>query len=537
LALLPFVFTGQSRREVGRRAGDLRRRLREDARDPAQLAAELMATATAGPYRAVVLSRGGNDLREKLGALAAERRAPEVVEGKARDSPRVAFVFPPLRSEYPAMGMDLPFFHSPFRRQMQTCETTLSRFVEWSLEDVLDGKPGTPPFNRLDVSQPVLFAVSVALAELWCSCGVEPDAVLGHSVGEIAAAVSCGALTLAEAGRVATTWGRSSMRLEGTGEMISLPLSAAATEKRISPWAGRLSLAALNAPSWTAVAGDDRATEELLETLAEDGVHGRAMGIGAPGHSPLMAPVHDWFTADLGRLSPRTGTAPFYSAVAGDRAEPTGLTADYWSANLQRPVRFEAAVRALLRDGYDIFVEVGPRPVLTAALEEVIGGGNAIAIRTLEQGERASFLTSLAQAFALGVEVSWPQTWATGPAPPRAAEALVPEGEALLELVLAEAAAMRGKGPPTPIDPDRPFKDLGFDSAAAVDLRNALNRRFDLTLPATLAFDHPTPRDVARKVRVELEGGGSGERTPPLPSEIDDLDLTALVDLTLRDGG
>lgn len=425
-------------------------------------------------------------------------------------SARVVFVFPPLRSEHRGMGLDLLASHSAFGRHMQLCEQALAGLVGWSLEDVLRESPGSPPFARLDVSQPALFAMTASLAELWRSLGVRPDAVVGHSVGEIAAAASCGALSLPDAARVASTWGRSSRRLEGTGAMASLPLSAELAEEWIGRWKGRLSIAGLNSPSWTAVAGEEEAVGELLEELAGDGIHGSSMSIPAPGHSPGMAPIHEWFLEELAGISPQPSPIPFYSTVSGDRLDTAGLDAGYWSGNLSRPVLFEPAIRALLRDGYDVFVEVGPRPVLTAALEEIIGAGDAIVLSTLEQddpGPRAPFRLR-------------------GASPQR-------RQGAALDLVLGEVATSRGYASPIEVDPDRPFKDLGFDSEAAVGLRNALNRLTGLSLPVTLAFDYPTPADVARKLRLELEGDDAPEPAAEPPNAIDELDATSLVELAL----
>lgn len=532
--LLPFVLSGGHRGEVKKQAADLLRRQGE-AVEPDRLASQLADRAGPFPYRAVVLSPGGDDLSGKLDALVAGKKVPGVVAGEAHSSSRVAFVFPPLRAEYVGMGADL-FAHPSLRRPLQTCGAALSEFVEWSLESVLREEPGGPPFERMDVSQPLLFAISVALTELWRSAGVEPDAVIGHSVGEIAAAVSCGALSLHDAARVVATWGRSSMRMEGTGRMISLPLAAEAAEERISNRPERLWIAALNTPTSTAVSGDNEATEELLDELAEDGVHGRTMGLPAPGHSPLMEPIDAWFAEELTGISPRSSGVPFYSTVSGDRLDTTELDASYWSANLRQPVLFAPTVRALMRDAHDVFVEIGPRPVLTAALEEIVGDGDALVLGTLEQGAPDSFLGFLARAYVRGVDVEWPA--ALEAVPPlevgsrsQALPAERPTGD-LLEFVLGEVAKARDLAPAA-IDPDRPFKELGFDSAAAVELRNVLNRIAGLALPVTLAFDYPTPRAVAEKMRLELEGD-DGETVRSEDSPLDDLALSDLVELVLE---
>ncbi|HET8814602.1 MAG TPA: acyltransferase domain-containing protein [Solirubrobacterales bacterium] len=538
--LLPFVLSGHSREEVEEQARDLLRRP-EQALEAHRLASRLAARASPLPHRAVVLSPGGEDLSGRLAALAAGRKTGRLFEGEARTPSRIAFVFSPLRAEYPGVGADL-LAHPSLHRPLQRCAAALSGLVEWSLEEVLRETPGGPPFERLDVSQPLLFAVSVALAELWRSVGVEPDAVVGHSVGEIAAAVSCGALSLQEAARVAATWGRSSMRMEGAGQMVSLPLAAEAAAGRIAPWDGRLWIAGLNAPTWTAVSGEDEAAEELLGELAAEGIHGRPMGISAPGHSPGMDPVHPWFLEELADVSPRQGAVPFYSAATGDRVAATDLDAGYWSANLRGPVLFEPAIRAIRRDGCDVFVEIGPRPVLAPALEEIVGSDGALVLGTLERGAPDSFLGFLGRSYAHGVDVEWPAVLkAIPPLPPGSSSRPlslpgngVQDGD-LLDLVLGEVADARGLSPAA-IDPDRPFKELGFDSAAVVELRNALNRIAGLALPATLAFDHPTPRKVAEKMRLELEGSSQEETVRPEDTALDDRDLAALVEVVLDQG-
>lgn len=534
--LLPFVLSGGHRGEVKERAAILLRRQGE-AVEPGRLASQLADRAGPFPYRAVVLSPGGDDLSGKLDALVAGKEAPGVFAGEARSSSRVAFVFPPLRAEYAGVGADL-LAHSSLRRPLQACGDALSDFLDWSLEGVLREEPGGPPFERMDVSQPLLFAISVALTELWRSAGVEPDAVIGHSVGEIAAAAGCGALSLHDAARVVATWGRSSMRMEGAGRMIALPLAAEAAEERISNRPGRLWIAAVNTPTWTAVSGDDEATEELLDELDEEGVHGRTMGLPAPGHSPLMEPIDAWFAEELNGVSPRSGGVPFYSTVSGERLDTTELDASYWSANLRRPVLFVPAVRALMRDAHDVFVEIGPRPVLTTALEEIVGDGDALVLGTLEQSAPDSFLGFLARIYVRGVDVEWPRVCETllplpaGSRPQARSRDDLLDGD-LLELVLGEVASAREVSPAA-VDPDRPFKDLGFDSAAAVELRNVLNQIAGLALPVTLAFDYPTPRAVAEKMRLELEGpDGETVRSENLP--LDDLALSDLVDLVLED--
>ena len=571
--LCPWVLSARSPAKLRARARDLHTSLqREAASEPYRVATRLAATVavTPLPYRAVVLGRDRNELLHRLARIAEGQKADGVLSGRARSPVRTAFVFSPLRSEYRGVGIDLLDCSPDFRTQMEACEAALRPCVGWSLDEVLRERPGVPPFHRLDVSQPVLFAIGVSLAKLWEALGVRPEAVAGHSVGEIAAATTCGALTLADAGRVAATWGRSSMRLEGTGAMASIPLPAEAIRERVAERAGRLWISAINSPSRSAVSGEEGAVEELLEELAANDVVGRPMGIDAPGHSPGMDAIHDWFTEELSTIRPRAGAVPFYSAAVGGTLDPASLDSQYWSENLRHPVLFESAMRALIAAGYNFFVEVGPRPVLTEAIEEILEGkGDGVVTGTLAQGDSGYFLASLARAYVSGVDVDWlavcgeapriaARYWVESGTPAAGAIAdgrgafplaSVPEAEreaALLELVRREVADLRGFSSPLAVDPGRPFKDLGFDSPAAVELRNRLIRATGLRLAATLAFDYPTPNAVAGKLQLELNGGerrpatAVGER-PPQPlldeealSKIDELDVASLVELSLQ---
>ena len=550
---LPWVLAGRDPGELRARARDLRTRVA--ATPPEGLVRLAAATATrAEPWarRAVVFATDGDEALRELDALAGGVPGPGAVLGEARGEARVAFVFSPLRCEYQGMTLGLPDRYPAFTKRLRACEEALEPLLGWSVGDVLRGREGTPPFARLDVSQPLLFAVAAALAELWRDFGVRPAAVLGHSVGEIAAAATCGALGIEDAARVAATWGRSSMRLEGTGAMASVPLSAAETERRLEPWRGRLAIAGINAPSWTAVSGETEAVEALLARLGSEGVRARSMGIDAPGHSAMMDPIDPWFREELATISPRPAPIAFHSAVEGGPVDPRRLDAGYWSRNLRQPVLFETAIRSLREAGITAFVEIGPRPVLTGAIEEILAGDErAVAIGGWEQGEASQLHLALAEAHVRGVDVDWGPLLREGPTvgvvPGPASEpslarrlAGLPERKrerVLLDLVREKAAALLGHPSPTAVDPGRAFKDLGFDSRLAVELRNGLNRATGLVLRTTLVFDYPTPRAVAGRIRLELEGsdeeagaGGAAEGEAQALRDIDSLDLSDLVE-------
>jgi acyl transferase domain-containing protein len=561
----PWVLTAASAEALRERARALLERLDgmctpELGAISSALAAEATMPET---HRAVLFGGSRDDLRHGLDDLAAGCRGDDLVSGEARDLARVAFVFPPLRAEFEGMATDLLAASPAFREQMRACETALEPFAEWCLDDVLHGRPGTPSLYRLDISQHALFATCVSLARLWEGFGVRPEAVLGHSLGEVSAAAISGSLTLEEAARVTNTWGRSAMRFENQGEMGSIALPASELEERVAPWRGRLWISAFNGPGWTSVSGEKEAVEELLAALAADGIAGRPMGISAPGHSPAVTVIHQWFAEELPSISPQPGRIPFYSGVVGRKVDQTGLDALYWSSNLGQRVYFELALRALLADGYNVLLEVGPRRVLAEVLAETIAdaGADAIVVGTLDQADPGYLLRALAELFVSGVDVDWEaicgekslipaefwpaQRGATGDGAALVALlADVPEiarEAVVLGLVRAEVARAVGLGSAAEIDPGRPFKDLGFDSPKAVDLCNQLIEVTGLDLSTTVAFDYPTPRDVARKLLLMLDGEEETASEPAIPSPdeeaveaIDELDLASLVELSGR---
>jgi acyl transferase domain-containing protein len=552
---LPWVLAGANDKDLRARARALRDRVAATTpRELARLAAASAAQAAPLRQRAVVFAGDRAGVLRALDDLVHDLPGGATVRGEALADARLAFVFPPLRCEYRGMTLGLGGRHPVFAERMAACEDALEPLVGWSLADVLRGRDGTPPFERLDVSQPVLFAVCFALAELWGAFGVRPDAVLGHSVGEIAAAAACGGLSLGDAARVAATWGNSSMRLEGTGTMASLPISAAEAERRLKRWPGRLAISGHNAPSWTAVSGETAAIAALLAELADEGLAGRSMGIDAPGHSAAVAPIDAWFREELATISPGPAPIEFYSSVEAGPIDPSGLDAAYWSRNLRQPVMFEAALRSLRDAGYTAFLEIGPRPILTSAIEEILASEpEAAAIGSWEQGEASQFHLQLAEAYVRGVDVDWqplccepkgatPDGASAAPsalrerllAAPRATRA-----QLALETVQRELAALLG-GDAAAGAAEKPFRDLGLDSRGALTLRNVLNRAAGLALSATLVFDYPTPREVAAKICLELEGGSEAEAAaaatlPDAAAEqalraIDGLDLTDLIE-------
>ncbi|WP_394621992.1 SDR family NAD(P)-dependent oxidoreductase [Lentzea sp. JNUCC 0626] len=375
--------------------------------------ARASATRAGLPVRAAVLAGDVDGLREALAALAAGTAHPDVVTGTASGRPKVAFVFPGQGTQWPEMMSALIAESPEVRAVVAACDAEFSRYFDWSVAETLTRGL---PLRSIDVVQPVLFTTMVALAELWRSHGVEPDAVVGHSQGEVAAAYVAGALPLADAVRVIARRSAALTELSGRGAMLSVALHVDRVIEALEPWRDQVSVAAINAPAAVTVSGTAEALTELEAVLTAQGVRAkRISGIQTAGHSPLMDSLRDRMADELADLSPRTGTTPFCSTVTGSFVDGSVLDEAYWFRNLREPVRFEQATRALAEVGHTVFLEVSPHPVLGTALGTTLEDAGVLATLRRDEGGRTRFGRALADAHAAGLPVAWSTWLGTGP--------------------------------------------------------------------------------------------------------------------------
>ena len=374
-------------------------------------------------HRAVVL--GGDRAELLAGAAALARRATDpgaalptgVIEGTRVGDGRVVFVFPGQGAQWAGMAAELLEAEPVFHDRLLECEEALSPYVGWSLSAVLRQEPDTPPWDRVDVVQPALWAVMVSLAALWRAYGVEPDAVIGHSQGEIAAACVCGALDLGDGARVVALRARAiGEALAGRGGMVSVALPAATMRELVAEWAGRISVASVNGPASIVVAGEPQALEELLARCADDGVRARRVPVDYASHTAQVAEIEETLAGELVGIVPRSSAVPFFSTLTGGPLDGAKLDGAYWYQNLRHTVEFEAATRAALGQGFAVFAEISPHPVLVASVQDTVAdagrAGAAVGSLRRDDGGERRFLTSVAELGVLGVEVDWPAVFA-----------------------------------------------------------------------------------------------------------------------------
>ncbi|UJW29741.1 type I polyketide synthase [Saccharothrix sp. AJ9571] len=413
LGVVPWVLSAKSAEAVRDQARALRARVRGDEHlSLVDVAYSLATTRTALEHRAVVVAGERDEFLRGLDAVAAGELPQGVVQGSAQGSGDVVFVFPGQGSQWAGMAAGLLQSSPVFAERLGECAAALSGFVDWSLVDVVRGVAGAPSVERVDVVQPVLWAVMVSLAQVWRAHGVVPSAVVGHSQGEIAAACVAGGLSLEDGARISALRSRALLALAGHGEMLSIVASAEWVRERIEPFGERISVAAVNGPKSVVVTGDPVSLREFERVLRKAGVmRWTVPGVDFSAHSPHVDDVYDVVSQALAPVTPMPGDVPFYSAVTGALIDTASLDAEYWFRNVRQTVEFEQATRALLADGHRVFVEVSPHPVLATGLQETIEDADvpAAAVGTLrrDEGGLDRFLLSLGEAHGHGAAVDW----------------------------------------------------------------------------------------------------------------------------------
>ncbi|WP_239395312.1 type I polyketide synthase [Frankia sp. CiP3] len=420
--VLPWLVSGQG--DAGLRGQAQRLAHFADSPESDDLA---IATALAGRAalrnRAVILGADRAELAAGLRALIDDRPHPKVVTGSGAAPvgaalPGAVFVFPGQGAQWIGMGAQLLHESPVFAASTARVEAALASHVDWSLTEVLRGEEPAGTLDRVDVVQPASFAVMLGLAELWRSFGVEPAAVLGHSQGEVAAACFAGILTLEDAVRVVAVRSRLIARmLAGTGGMLSLAAAAADAQELINDIGG-LSIAAVNGPEATVLAGSRESLETVRGRAVERGLRTRLIPVDYPSHAPGVATLRSALIEELADVAPRDGEVPMYSTVRDEWLRGSTADAAYWYANLREPVLFAAGVDALLAAGHEAFVECAPHPVLTPGIEQTAAAASRPVLVTgslrRDSGGLADMLRAAAHAWVGGLGVDWRSVLGTG---------------------------------------------------------------------------------------------------------------------------
>jgi acyl transferase domain-containing protein len=364
-------------------------------------------------YRLAVTGSSPAELSAQLQAFLQGESAAGLSTGYtvAGERRKIVFVFPGQGSQWPGMGRTLLAREPVFRAAIERCDEEMRPYLGDSLLEALVSGSEKLPLERIDILQPALFAFEVALAALWRSWGIEPDAVLGHSMGEVAAAHVAGVLSLPDAVRVICERSRLLRRVSGKGAMAVVALPLEAMRQELAGYEDRVAVAVSNSPASTVLSGDPAALGELLGRFKARDIFCREVKVDVASHSPQMDPLRGDLLESLASVRAQAASVPFYSTVRDCFLEGPELTGPYWVDNLREPVLFGSAVRALLARGHELFVELSPHPLLLTPIEENLHatGRKGLALPsvrrdTLEQGTLSSSLGAL---YALGASVDW----------------------------------------------------------------------------------------------------------------------------------
>ncbi|MFF5443393.1 SDR family NAD(P)-dependent oxidoreductase [Streptomyces achromogenes] len=321
-------------------------------------------------HRAAVLAATAAEASDRLARIADD---PSDAAVQAVRHGRVAYVFAGNASQWAGMGADLFAHDDAFRAAVMAVDADLAPRLGWSVADML-ARPATQwRLEATEIAQPLLFALQTGVVAVLRSHGVEPAMVLGHSVGEVAAAHTAGALTLAQAAQVIAERSRVQAATAGTGRMAAVGLGHEQAAEALERYAGRLEVAGVNSDRDVTVAGNAAALECLGAELIARGVFFRDLGLDYAFHSRAMDAQQAPLLTALKGLEPGPATVPFYSTVTGARAAGSDLDAGYWWRNVREPVAFDDAVQETLEDGADILLEIGPHPVLRTYLRRIVG--------------------------------------------------------------------------------------------------------------------------------------------------------------------
>ncbi|MFI0898071.1 SDR family NAD(P)-dependent oxidoreductase [Streptomyces sp. NPDC020983] len=425
--VVPWPVSGRTQEALRAQAERLRAFLAGEgaANGTADTGWSLATRRTAFEHRAVVVGGDRAALLAGLDALAEGVPDPAVVRGTAGGTgPGPVLVFPGQGSQWLGMGVQLLDASPVFAARAAACERALAPYVDWSLCAVLRGEGDAADLSRVDVVQPVLWAVMVSLAAVWAEFGVVPAAVVGHSQGEIAAACVAGSLSLEDGARVVALRSRALRSLAGLGAMAALGCGAPEAAKLAAEHAPQVAVAAENGPSSTVVSGPPGQVADLVTAAAAAGLRARVIDVDYASHGPQVDAVADDLAAALAGVAGASSDVAFYSTVTASRTDGSRLDADYWFGNLRQPVRLADTVQALLADGYRVFIEASPHPVLLPALQECFeaAGVPAVATGTLrrDEGGPDRLCRALAEAHTAGAGVDWAPWYAAGGRTPRA---------------------------------------------------------------------------------------------------------------------
>lgn len=365
--------------------------------------------ASGHAHRLAVIAASNAELAEGIESFLKGAANFGIAHGHAIGPHKMVFVFPGQGSQWFGMGHELLAQQPLFREALKRCDEAIGKHVDWSVLDEFAVEEKYSRLNEIEVMWPAIFAVQVALAELWLSWGIKPDAVVGHSIGEVAAAHIAGSLSLDDAARVICHQGRMVKRISGHGAMALVSLSWEQAGELITNYEDRVYLAISSSPHSTVLSGDKAALEEICDKLRHQGIYCAMVKTDAAVHCPQIDPLQKELLAALEGIQPRAALLPMFSTLTAQPIAGQQLDASYWAQNLRQPVLFSQAVTRMAEEGCNVFLEIAPHPILATGIEQCLDHfnfeGKVLASMRRDESEQAVALHTLGKLYTLGFSI------------------------------------------------------------------------------------------------------------------------------------
>ncbi len=363
-------------------------------------------------FRLSVVAESKEELAASLQVYLNGETLNEISDDRALEpKDKIVFIFSGQGPQWFAMGRQLLESESLFKENIEKLEKMLAVHADWSLIEELSRDEETSKISETNIAQPAIFAIQIALYEMWKAMGVHPKAVVGHSIGEVAAGYVSGALTLEQA--VLLIFNRSRVQFKATdkGKMLAVGISHEAAKELIKGREDRVSVGAVNGPEMVALSGDTDVIEEIAADCDSKDIFHRLLVVRVPFHSHHMEPLKEELLASLGEFKTKATNIPFYSTVAGGIVKGEDLNPMYWFKNVREAVLFTDAIDAQIKDGFDTFIELGPHPIHAIGVNDLleINKKKGIAVGSLrrKEDEKKTFLSNLCALHAWGVKIDW----------------------------------------------------------------------------------------------------------------------------------
>jgi acyl transferase domain-containing protein len=504
--------------------------------DPADVAGSLAVTRSHFEYRAVAVGTGTDSLTAALARIADGTDPGDLAAAR----PQLAFVFSGQGAQRAGMGRELYAAFPVFAEAFDAVCAELDVHLDRPIRAVINDDPAA--LDRTEYTQAALFAVQVALYRLITSFGVVPDQLIGHSIGEIAAAHVAGVLSLPDAAALVAARGRLMQALPAGGVMVAVRAAEAEVREALAGFEAVASVAAVNGPKSVVVAGAAEAVEQVVARFGKT----RKLDVSHAFHSPLMAPMVADFARIISDLPHAPARLPVISTVTGDLAE---FSTGYWVDHVRATVRFADGIRALHERGVGAYLEIGPDAVLTPMGADCVEGADRdtaplfTAAQRRDRDSVSALVTALARLHCRGVRLDWaallpgtarvdlptypfqrrrywpdlsPVAMPAAEVPPASTTAVLAPDAGFTEVrdfIRQQTAEVLGHPGIETVLPGREFLELGVDSLTALELRDRLSRATGLTLAAGLLFDHPDPDRLARHLIAERAGAAAAPVT------------------------